>query len=73
VDALRLAKLTEGYSGSDLRELCRAGAMQRVRDMRAEDEELRPISMEDMLAALAKMRESRVNCGQAVLGSQDLD
>lgn len=73
VDMLRLAKLTEGYSGSDLRELCRAGAVQRVRELRLEDSELRPISMEDMLAALAKMRESRVACGQAVLGSADLD
>jgi len=73
VDMLRLAKLTEGYSGSDLRELCRLGAIQRVRDLSAEDEELRPISMEDMLAALAKMRESRVDCGQSVPYVADLD
>jgi len=54
VSLLRLAKLTEGWSGSDLRELCRAGSMRRVREMAAEEEELRAVSMEDMLAALAK-------------------
>ena len=60
VSLLRLAKLTEGWSGSDLRELCRAGSMRRVREMAAEEEELRAVTMEDMLAALAKMRESRL-------------
>lgn len=73
VDMLRLAKLTEGYSGSDLRELCRAGAIQRVRELSVEDTVLRPITMDDMLAALAKIRESRVDCGQAVLGVSELD
>ena len=53
---------TEGCV-SDLRELCRAGSMRRVREMAAEEEELRAVSMEDMLAALAKMRESRLEVG----------
>merc|ERR1719244_1980108 len=72
LDLLRLAKLTEGYSGSDLRELCRAAAVYRVRDLE-DDDTLRPINMEDMLSVLAKMRESRVNCGIAVGGQPDLD
>ena len=73
VDTFRLAKLTEGFSGSDLRELCRSGAMVRVREMSGEEDSLRPISMEDMLAALGKMRESRVHCGMAVSSSPSLD
>ena len=73
VDLIRLSKLTEGWSGSDLRELCRAGAVQRVKELGAEEQELRPISMEDMLMALGKMRESRVDTGQQVMASADLD
>ena len=73
VDLIRLAKLTEGWSGSDLRELCRAGAVQRVKELGAEDHELRPISMDDMLSALGKMRESRLDTGQVVMASADLD
>ena len=73
VDLIRLAKLTEGWSGSDLRELCRAGAVQRVKELGTEEQELRPISMEDMLNALSKMRESRLDTGQQVMAAADLD
>jgi len=74
VDTWRLAKLTEGYSGSDLRELCRGAAVHRVREMQEDEVELRPIAMEDLLYVLAKMRESRVHCGQSVGGQPpDLD
>jgi len=73
VDLIRLSKLTEGWSGSDLRELCRAGAVQRVKELGLEEQELRPISMEDMLTALGKMRESRLDTGQQVISSADLD
>jgi len=73
VDSWRLAKLTEGFSGSDLRELCRSAAINRVRDMSDDAEVLRAISMEDMLSALGKMRESRVHCGMSVNSAPDLD
>ena len=51
--------------------MLRAGAVQRVRELRPEDSELRPITMEDMLAALAKMRESRVGRLTTVLETDD--
>jgi len=73
VDMLRLAKLTEGFSGSDLRELCRSAAINRVREMSGDEDCLRSITMEDMLFALGKMRESRVHCGISVASSPDLD
>jgi len=73
VDMLRLAKLTEGFSGSDLRELCRSAAINRVREMSGDETSLRAITMEDMLSALGKMRESRVHCGMSISSSPDLD
>jgi len=74
VDIWRIAKLTESFSGSDLRELCRAAALLRVKDMSASSETLRDISMEDLLCVVSKMRESRVHTGMPVLSSQpDLD
>ncbi|XP_076318256.1 no mitochondrial derivative isoform X2 [Tachypleus tridentatus] len=69
-----VAKMTGGFSGSDLRELCRIAALYRVRDYvkdeakqkECKDEEnyydaLRPISMEDFNCALEKMKYSKVH------------
>ncbi|KAG9509261.1 ATPase family AAA domain-containing protein 1, partial [Fragariocoptes setiger] len=65
-----IAEQTEGFSGSDLRELCRSSALARVRqyvmsknfanghDMTAQVS-LRPISMSDFHEAINKMRESK--------------
>ncbi len=76
---------TFSYSGSDLRELCRTGAVYRLRELAEKEEEeeegegearealeeeedeeadlLRPITNQDLLNALAKMRESKMHCG----------
>ena len=63
LDMFRLAKLTEGFSGSDIRELCRSAAVNRVKELTGNEEKLRAINMEDMLTSLAKMKETRVHCG----------
>jgi SpoVK/Ycf46/Vps4 family AAA+-type ATPase len=69
VDVEKLARLTDGFSGSDLRELCRNGSVYRVRDyMKSEafldsskddPSALRPIMMEDLMLSLNKMWESK--------------
>ena len=70
IDYARLAKLTDGFSGSDLREACRTASVYRMRELmalKAKDEhcqpELREIANEDMLKAVAKLKESKVHCG----------
>ena len=82
IDYNRLANLTEDFSGSDLRELCRTGSIYRIRDLvnaseenktDEEDEKLRPIIMDDLLRALGKMKESKVHCGAGVYNSYKLD
>lgn len=73
VDVWRLAKLTEGFSGSDLRELCRSAAVCRVHNLEQDAETLRPISMDDLMNSLAKMRESKIDCGAAIPRPPDLD
>eukprot|EP00088_Acartia_fossae_P002385 TRINITY_DN10960_c2_g1_i1.p1 TRINITY_DN10960_c2_g1~~TRINITY_DN10960_c2_g1_i1.p1 ORF type:complete len:352 (+),score=94.33 TRINITY_DN10960_c2_g1_i1:72-1127(+) len=75
VDAWRIAKLTDGFSGSDLRELCRVAALNRVYRMPANDTSasLHPITMDDLLGSLAKMRESKINCDGTIPQFYDLD
>jgi len=73
VDIWRLAKLTEGFSGSDIRELCRSAAVGRVYLMTQDQNTLPPIAMDDLLNSLAKMRESKIDCGGALPRPPDLD
>lgn len=86
VDIDLLARKTEGFSGSDLRELCRNGSVYRVRDYiknRGEDsidssedefhDTLRPITMEDLEMSVTKMRESKMHCGILPMNRIELD
>lgn len=89
-----LARATEGFSGSDLHEVCRKSTVYRVRDFmkankisntveapknsgcESEDEfhdALRPITMEDLLKSLEKMKESKVLCGTSVTPINRID
>lgn len=93
VNVQRISKATEGFSGSDLHELCRNASVYRVRDYMktnnhnneqvitnsvndSEDEyhdALRPITMDDLLKSLSKMKESKMHCGSLPMTRIDLD
>nr|CAD7603606.1 unnamed protein product [Timema genevievae] len=95
VDLNRMSKMTENFSGSDLRELCRNASVYRVRDyMRvsnakkpeediistdtlSDDDEfhdaLRPITMEDLVISVNKMKESKVRTGALFMTPLDMD
>lgn len=80
VDLNRIAKLTKGFSGSDIRELCRNASVYRIRNyMRKENattttssatsdamESPPLLSMDDMLSSFSKMKESRMHTGLLV-------
>lgn len=83
VDIIKIARCTEGFSGSDLRELCRNASVYRVRDYMknterattsADGEEyhdaLRPITMEDLTVSLNKMKDSKMHCGTMPLSTR---
>lgn len=65
VDFSEIAKGTEGFSGSDLREMCRDAALLCVRDFvhnsneSAENDFIRPIKQDDMQKAILKMKKSK--------------
>lgn len=74
VDLNRLAKLTDKFTGSDLRELCRFASVYRLREFIRNSGETNvtsagqlndppPISMQDLLSSLAKMKESKTYTG----------
>ncbi|XP_022710451.1 ATPase family AAA domain-containing protein 1-like isoform X2 [Varroa jacobsoni] len=85
VDVKSLAKLTEGFSGSDLKELCRGAALNRVRYLMngstpvtndkvngGSDDEmyhdaLPPITLENFMNALRKMRGARVHTDMPIM------
>lgn len=70
LDYIRLANLTDGFSGSDLREICRTASVYRMRELMSSlhdeensGQELRPLTNDDLLKSVAKLRESRLHCG----------
>jgi len=78
VDFNRLSKLTNGFSGSDLRELCRHASVYRIREMMrrtnnldsigksngtSEIEGPPAITMQDLICSFGKMRESKMHTG----------
>ncbi|XP_017842546.1 ATPase family AAA domain-containing protein 1-B [Drosophila busckii] len=83
VDYNRLAKLTNGFSGSDLREMCRNASVYRMRQfMRTNDKKLQQpagsnnteidkalisITMDDLLNSHLKMKESKMHTGSLFL------
>uniref|UniRef100_A0A673ZRG2 Outer mitochondrial transmembrane helix translocase n=1 Tax=Salmo trutta TaxID=8032 RepID=A0A673ZRG2_SALTR len=80
VDFVDMAKETDGFSGSDLREMCRDAALLCVRDFvhnthadeRIQDQ-IRSINQDDMQIARQKMRKSKSADGQTVLIHSTLD
>ncbi|OYT50502.1 AAA family ATPase [Candidatus Bathyarchaeota archaeon ex4484_135] len=61
VDLNELAELTVGYSGSDIRLVCREAAMEPVREVMSEgppegEVEIRPVCREDFVKALRKVK-----------------
>lgn len=71
VDYNRLSKLTNGFSGSDLRELCRHASVYRIRKLmknannscKTAIDNPPEISMQDLICAFGKMRESKMHTG----------
>ncbi|XP_075151995.1 no mitochondrial derivative [Haematobia irritans] len=84
VDFNRLAKITNGFSGSDLREMCRNASVYRMRQyMLSNRKNLETISnvdcvititMDDLLRSFDKIQESKVHTGQLFMENRiDLD
>jgi len=72
VDFERVAALTDGYSGSDLATLCREAALAPIRQLLQQGcaletlaaDEIRPISVTDLIECMQQIRPS---CSQALL------
>uniref|UniRef100_A0A8C8CJ32 Outer mitochondrial transmembrane helix translocase n=2 Tax=Oncorhynchus tshawytscha TaxID=74940 RepID=A0A8C8CJ32_ONCTS len=81
VDFVEIAKETDGFSGSDLRELCRDAALLCVRDFvhnthandSLEEDCIRSIQQQDMQKAIQKMRKSKSAGGQSILMHAAMD
>uniref|UniRef100_A0A8C6LFL5 Outer mitochondrial transmembrane helix translocase n=1 Tax=Nothobranchius furzeri TaxID=105023 RepID=A0A8C6LFL5_NOTFU len=74
-----IAKETDGFSGSDLREMCRDAALLCVRDFvhnqsdSEPEEAIRPIGQLDLQAAASKMKQSKSAGGPGILLHAALD
>ncbi|CAK6978141.1 outer mitochondrial transmembrane helix translocase isoform X2 [Scomber scombrus] len=79
VDLVDVSKETDGFSGSDLREMCRDAALLCVRDFvhaqndSVSEDFIRPIHQNDMQKAVGKMKKSKTAGGHGVLQHAALD
>ncbi|XP_013115930.1 outer mitochondrial transmembrane helix translocase [Stomoxys calcitrans] len=88
VDFNRLAKITTGFSGSDLREMCRNASVSRMRQFMVTNTDMAKevlntefnarspiaVTMDDLVRSFDKIQESKVHTGQVLIESRiDLD
>uniref|UniRef100_A0A673B8D1 Outer mitochondrial transmembrane helix translocase n=1 Tax=Sphaeramia orbicularis TaxID=375764 RepID=A0A673B8D1_9TELE len=79
VDLVEIAKETDGFSGSDLREMCRDAALLCVRDFvhtqddSASEDFIRPIHQSDLQKSISKMKKSKCAGGHGALLHAALD
>ncbi|KAF7649828.1 hypothetical protein LDENG_00135400, partial [Lucifuga dentata] len=79
VDLASVAMETDGFSGSDLREVCRDAALLCVRDLvhsqndSASEDYIRPIHQADLQKSIRKMKKSKSAGGQSALMHAALD
>ncbi|XP_068957894.1 outer mitochondrial transmembrane helix translocase isoform X4 [Petaurus breviceps papuanus] len=80
VDLLEVAKETDGFSGSDLKEMCRDAALLCVREYvnsaseeSHDEDEIRPVQQQDLHRAIEKMKKSKDAAFQNVLTHVCLD
>uniref|UniRef100_A0A3Q4NBB7 Outer mitochondrial transmembrane helix translocase n=1 Tax=Neolamprologus brichardi TaxID=32507 RepID=A0A3Q4NBB7_NEOBR len=71
IDLSHIARETEGFSGSDLKEICRKAVLLCVRDIIPSDilsdDCIRPINQDDLQKATMKMKESKSLDGHGTL------
>lgn len=74
IDLVHIGRLTDGFSGSDLKELCRAAAVCSMRDLLRDDGNASEgITQGHFLHAYSKFKESKVQCGTFSQPQIDLD
>uniref|UniRef100_A0A3B4XIU5 ATPase family AAA domain containing 1b n=1 Tax=Seriola lalandi dorsalis TaxID=1841481 RepID=A0A3B4XIU5_SERLL len=79
VDLIDVAKETDGFSGSDLREMCRDAALLCVRDFvhsqndSSSEDFIRPIHQSDLQKSISKMKKSKSAGGHGALLHAALD
>jgi len=63
IDLAAVAEATDGFSGSDLREVCRIAAIHRVRDLVTEGDivdESRPLQLSELLEGVEKIKQTQI-------------
>lgn len=84
IDYRRLAQKTDGFTGSDLMEMCRTAAVFRIRDYISHEaqstsvgdvfyDSIRPIMMRDLEIAVEKVQSSKLLCSPIPMSPGSVD